>query len=273
MNTMIYLYLKTHNITGLKYLGKTKNNPYTYMGSGKYWRRHIQKHGYDVTTDILLETEDPEEIKKAGLAYSRKHDIINSEEYANLIKESGDGGDTWIGLSPQSREDRISKFKLKTKGIGRTDEQIENIFVGANSIDTSYSGKDKKDNRIFKGRKHKEESIKKIKENNRIAGSKKDIERNSNLTKRSYNKGISKTEEHKAKLSESNRGNIPTNARRIVIDGEIFIGMAAAARHLGIPYSTMRNRISSRNIYYSDIYDEANPKYIKEDRVFFLTEH
>jgi hypothetical protein len=32
----IYLYKKTHNITGLKYLGKTaQSNPYKYPGSGK----------------------------------------------------------------------------------------------------------------------------------------------------------------------------------------------------------------------------------------------
>jgi hypothetical protein len=41
---MIYLYLKKHNKTGLKYLGKTiSNDPYSYQGSGKVWRRHIEK--------------------------------------------------------------------------------------------------------------------------------------------------------------------------------------------------------------------------------------
>jgi len=49
----IYLYLKTHNKTGLKYLGKTIQNPYKYQGSGEYWIPHIKKHGYDVTTKIL----------------------------------------------------------------------------------------------------------------------------------------------------------------------------------------------------------------------------
>ena len=38
---MIYLYKKTHNKTGLKYLGKTiSKDPYTYSGSGVYWTRH-----------------------------------------------------------------------------------------------------------------------------------------------------------------------------------------------------------------------------------------
>lgn len=41
---MIYLYVKTHNITGLKYLGKTNNkDPHSYKGSGKYWILHCKK--------------------------------------------------------------------------------------------------------------------------------------------------------------------------------------------------------------------------------------
>lgn len=46
-----FLYEKIHNKTGLKYFGKTTQNPYTYQGSGKRWKNHIKKHGYDVTTN------------------------------------------------------------------------------------------------------------------------------------------------------------------------------------------------------------------------------
>jgi len=45
----IYLYLKTHNITGLKYLGKTTQEPHKYWGSGIDWLLHIKKYGYNVT--------------------------------------------------------------------------------------------------------------------------------------------------------------------------------------------------------------------------------
>ncbi len=92
MSNIIYLYLKTHNKTGLKYLGKTIRNPYTYNGSGKYWLRHIEKHGCDITTEVLLETTDPKEIKKAGILYSEKWDIVNSDQFANLMVETGTGG-------------------------------------------------------------------------------------------------------------------------------------------------------------------------------------
>jgi hypothetical protein len=33
----IYLYKKIHNKTGLKYLGKTTQNPYSYQGSDTGW--------------------------------------------------------------------------------------------------------------------------------------------------------------------------------------------------------------------------------------------
>jgi len=32
-----YLYIKKHNETGLKYFGKTTQDPYTYQGSGTDW--------------------------------------------------------------------------------------------------------------------------------------------------------------------------------------------------------------------------------------------
>lgn len=94
MSNTIYIYLKTHNITGLKYLGKTTKDPFKYNGSGKYWKRHINKHGYDITTDILLQTDDINEAKSFGETYSDEFDIVESKEYANLIRETATGGDT-----------------------------------------------------------------------------------------------------------------------------------------------------------------------------------
>ena len=64
MSTIIYLYIKTHNKTGLKYLGKTtKKDQHKYKGSGKYWLKHIRKHGYDVTTEIIFQTIDKKEFE------------------------------------------------------------------------------------------------------------------------------------------------------------------------------------------------------------------
>ena len=88
----IYLYKKTHNKTGLNYLGKTTQDPFTYKGSGKRWGNHINKHGYDVTTEILRECQTNEEVKEWGLYYSALWNIVESRDWANLKEEYGDGG-------------------------------------------------------------------------------------------------------------------------------------------------------------------------------------
>lgn len=89
----IYLYIKTHNKTGLKYLGKTTaKDPHKYPGSGKYWRNHLTKHGYDFTTTILKECEHPAMVEFWGSYYSDLWNIVESEEWANLKPETGDGG-------------------------------------------------------------------------------------------------------------------------------------------------------------------------------------
>lgn len=96
----MYLYVKTHNKTGLKYLGKTvKKDPHSYPGSGKLWRRHLDKHGYDYSTEILLETDDINELKNSGIYYSNLWNVVESDEWANLVIERGDGGDTSNSLA------------------------------------------------------------------------------------------------------------------------------------------------------------------------------
>jgi hypothetical protein len=89
---MYYLYIKQHNITKLKYLGFTSaKDPSNYKGSGTYWKRHIKTHGYNVTTTILLATEDKEDIKTTGVFFSKLFNIVNSNEWANLDIEEGQG--------------------------------------------------------------------------------------------------------------------------------------------------------------------------------------
>lgn len=89
----ITLYIKIHNVTGLKYFGKTtKNNPEKYTGSGKHWKRHIKKHGYDVTTIVVGKFSDPTECQQFAINFSIAHNIVESTEWANLIIENGMDG-------------------------------------------------------------------------------------------------------------------------------------------------------------------------------------
>lgn len=87
----IYLYVKTHNQTGLKYLGKTKKDPFKYRGSGKDWIAHIKKYGYNVTTIVIKECITNTELSYWGRHYSKLWNVVSSNEWANRIPETGGG--------------------------------------------------------------------------------------------------------------------------------------------------------------------------------------
>jgi hypothetical protein len=96
METKYYLYIKTSPY-GLKYLGKTTKNPFTYLGSGKIWKRHILKHSLkaeDIITEIVFETNDLEQLIEKGIELSVLYNVVESKQWANLREERGDGGDT-----------------------------------------------------------------------------------------------------------------------------------------------------------------------------------
>lgn len=133
MSNTIYLYLKTHNQTGLKYLGKTEKDPYEYKGSGKHWLRHINKHGYDVTTEILYETNDIEDFKKVAIQYSDKWNIVESNQFANLMPEYGTGGNNAMNFTEESRSKmgtRGKNWKLDDTAKENHRESAKNMWSG-----------------------------------------------------------------------------------------------------------------------------------------------
>lgn len=113
MSKVIFLYRKTHNITGLKYLGITSKDPYKYVGSGKYWVSHVKQHGNDVTTEILKECTI-DNVEYWGLHYSDLLNVVESDEYANLKPESGYGGTGMLGKKHSS----ATKAKISETNMG-----------------------------------------------------------------------------------------------------------------------------------------------------------
>lgn len=111
--TKIYLYVKTHNITGLKYLGKTiSKDPYSYKGSGIHWNNHCKKYGYDISTEILKECQNDDELKYWGLYYSKLWNVVESKNWANLIEEAGPGG-AW------SKQSKLKLSETKKKELSK----------------------------------------------------------------------------------------------------------------------------------------------------------
>ena len=177
----ITLYLKTHNKTGLKYLGKTTQDPYEYVGSGKKWQRHLLKHGIDITTKILLETTDPKKISYWGIYYSNLWNVVASKDFANLKPESGDGGDmsmceAWkIAISKRdtsgSKNPMYGRSAIVEQNIRWDNDGKDNIYVPAGTEPDGY-----KLGRIIDYKKpHKESSKESIsKANSRSCISPKD---------------------------------------------------------------------------------------------------
>jgi hypothetical protein len=120
-----YLYIKKHSVTGLKYFGKTtKSNPYKYLGSGKHWKRHIKKHGKQfVKTIWLSEPYIDTSITEVALLISEHWDIVNSNEWANLIPENGiNGGSLKGGTLSAEHKAKLSASHTGKKQNPHSDE-------------------------------------------------------------------------------------------------------------------------------------------------------
>lgn len=118
-NKTVYLYVKT-SPKGLKYLGVTTKNPFSYKGSGVYWRKHLKCYKFnsrDIKTEIIFSSINRDEIKEKGLYFSKLWNIIESDEWANLCYEAGE----FSSLGHKMPEYHKEKLLKIIKGRKRND--------------------------------------------------------------------------------------------------------------------------------------------------------
>jgi len=145
----LYLMIKTHKVTGLKYLCKkattSDSKAISYKGSGKYWKNHLKVHGNHINTEILAkyELDKINEFSQLCLEYSNKFDIVKSDKWANLVEENGLMGAV-IGENNPSKNHEVNLKK-------------------SNTLRGKYCG----ENGLFYGRKHTEETKRKMSEANK----------------------------------------------------------------------------------------------------------
>lgn len=119
---IIYLYIKEHTITGLRYFGKTtKKNPFKYNGSGHYWKKHIKKHGKDkIKTIEVWGFDDIDLCTHFALKFSDENNIVESPYWANLKPENGLDGAIIGSIGPNKgkslSEETRSKLKIACTG-------------------------------------------------------------------------------------------------------------------------------------------------------------
>jgi len=204
----IYLYVKTHKITGLKYLGKTNSkNPHKYPGSGVYWTDHLKKHGNDVATEILHECKDNDEVRERGLYYSELWNIVDAVDengrkiWANLEPESGNGGTGW-----GHGNDNIAKrpdVAEKIKNTRSTPEYKEKmISAGKNNTAAITALQSSESNKKRKDTKNGESYKKKVSGDNNIL-------RRSDEAKQSHLDGVRSESARESHRGSKNSMNLP----------------------------------------------------------------
>lgn len=125
--TIYYLYIKTHNKTGLKYLGFTTQQDYhKYTGSGTGWLNHLKKHGFDYSTEILYEGIDKNELQRLGEYYSDLYDVVRQKSWANLKPERGEGG-SFIATPESIKKVLETKKKNGTLNTNTPENRIKAI--------------------------------------------------------------------------------------------------------------------------------------------------
>lgn len=154
----LYLMIKTHQITGLKYLCKrvttSDAKAISYKGSGQYWKNHLKVHGKYINTDILAkyELEKVEEFSKLCLEYSVKFNIIASEEWANLIEENGLMGAV-IGENNPSKKIEVA-LKISKSLTGKYRGEKASFYGKTHTLETrqKMSESNKGNNNVMRRR-------------------------------------------------------------------------------------------------------------------------
>ena len=85
------LLVMEHNITGLKYFCKTAllDRVNRYKGSGTRWTNHLKVHGKDVKVGVFGFYVEEERCRNAAKQFSVDNKIVESDEWANLVEETG----------------------------------------------------------------------------------------------------------------------------------------------------------------------------------------
>ncbi len=225
-----YLYVKTHNITGLKYFGKTTGDPFKYRGSGKRWLAHIKKNGYNVTTEVLGYFENEIECTKAALNFSKINQIVESTDWANMIDENGVDGGAIPRKYFSMTEETKKKLSNSLTGKPAWNKGITNPTSG-NRLPRTSEQKLKISNSL-KGRKRSAESISKTANalrgrkrpevGEKLKGRKKSPETIQKMKLAQQNKPPV-SEDTKEKISKARKNQIFTEATKKKLSGKVIV--------------------------------------------------
>ena len=161
VNKHLYLMVKIHTVTGLKYLCKkvttSDSKAISYLGSGTRWNNHLKVHGKHINTEIIVkcELDKIEEFSKLCIEHSNKFNIVKSDEWANLIIETGKPGtkiDIYCGdkgtfFGKKHTEETKEKISIANRGDNNVMRRRPEILL--KSIVTKNKPENKEKQRLI----------------------------------------------------------------------------------------------------------------------------
>lgn len=158
------VYKITNNIDGKFYIGSHRTNDVndSYMGSGKYIKRAIEKYGIDnFSKEVLFVFDNADDM------FAKEAEIVNlqflSEENVYNLKVGGFGGWDHENLNSEKQKAKNIKGNAKIKWLLENDKDFleKKQKVGSNNFKNAHKmGKIKYD--TFSGKPHSDETKQKI---------------------------------------------------------------------------------------------------------------
>ena len=110
------VYKTTNDINGMFYIGKhvTENIDDSYIGSGVYLTRAIEKYGKShFHREILFDFDNEDDMNE------KERQLVNEETIANPmcynLMVGGEGGDTWTGTGRKHSDETKQQLSELTK--------------------------------------------------------------------------------------------------------------------------------------------------------------
>jgi group I intron endonuclease len=221
-----HIYLLTDNRNGKQYVGKHIGTETNYFSGGIIPNNIAKKYGKQIFTKIILEENiiDENLLSIKEKYYIEKYNTFNN---GYNLSEGGDGGGSWINKKTKEEKERISNIK-REKNLGRTfsKETLEKMSLAKKGIPLTEEHKrnirvsQSGENHPWFGRKHSEESKRKISETR---------------------KGI-KNPNHSNFMKKNNPQNLS-----ISINGRIFDSIQQASEELMVPRHVVKTKLNSLN--------------------------
>ena len=216
-------------------------------------QRAYEKYGSDCFTyEILQECETEEEAKNIELSYLE--DLTIRDKLYNLHYNNS-GGDM-LTYHPD-REQIIKKraIEQKKRNSELTQEEYKRRFCMKTGEKNGMYGRTHTDEvkRLF-SEMHKGNTYCLGKKASQETKDKLSLIASQRLGEKNSFFGKQHSEETKQKLRENKLGIIPTNSRKIIINGETYISATEAGRQLNVCTATIVYRIKSPNPNYANYF-------------------